>query len=60
MNLDTIQQHARSIADALKAHAELTEVQGEAAVTKRKQLEDYILKLTQGIQKCVDEERENL
>ena len=60
MNVETIQQHARSITDALKALAEVKTLQDPASTAKRKQLEAYILKLTQDIQRCVDEERENL
>lgn len=60
MSLDTIQQNARSLADALKTYTLYEKGTDEAAALKRRQLQQYILKLAYNIQKCIDEEREQL
>ena len=60
MSPDAIQQQAQSIADAAKL---LTEVEGKtdpASIKKQKQIQTYIFKLTQNIQKCIDQERQNV
>ena len=58
MNLDAIQQYARSIADTLKLVSEVEGKSDAESMKKRRELVSYILKLTYSIQKAVDEERE--
>jgi hypothetical protein len=56
MSLEAIQQQAQSIADAAK----LLEQETDPSSKKYKQIQQYIFKLTQTIQKYIDQERQNV
>jgi hypothetical protein len=60
MNVDTIQQNARSLADALTLFAEVEQREDEEGKRKASELRRYIIKLTYHIQKGIDEVRDNV
>ena len=60
MSPDAIQQQAQSIADAAKLLAGVEGKTDPSSVKKQKQIQTYIFKLTQNIQKYIDQERQNV
>ncbi len=60
MSLDGIQHNAKTIIDLYKAYLDLTKQNNPELNEKILQTKKYILKLSENIQKYIEEERQNV